>query len=142
MLPIHFFKGTRMIAFGNILHFPANYKNREKNLKNINLIEFEKKYNDTEFKFIIKGLIVGKNRYTPEIEVYTATGIHITSPVKIFCNCDSFKFEFAYAVAKYDSLLHPENFILHRPKEKNQFVTASGCKHIIALAKYSTIKLK
>ena len=70
--------------------------------------------------------------------------IHLNSPVKVFCTCESFKYEFANAVFRAGSLLKSVNFvrsIISRPKEKNQYNVPSGCKHIVALAR-QVIKIK
>jgi hypothetical protein len=129
-----------MLTLGYFTKFPAIYKEREKlvptvDLKNISVSQDEDK------------IIVTSNtgNYEQTIEIYDKT-INLKSPVKVACTCESFKYEFAYSIYKDGSLIGALHFfrsIIQRPKEKNKYNIASGCKHLIALSRQCLkIKLK
>jgi len=126
------------LTLGYFSKFPAAYKDRE---KSIGEVRFNNIHQD-----IIKDKIIihaSTDKYQQEIEIQDEV-IHLNSPVKVFCTCESFKYEFANAVFKAGSLLKSISFvrsIISRPKEKNQYNVPSGCKHIVALAR-QTIKIK
>lgn len=56
------------------------------------------------------------------------------SSVKVFCNCDNFKFQWAYVLDQKQSLLNPNNgqFILTPPKQTNPNQDIGVCKHVYA----------
>jgi hypothetical protein len=126
------------LTLGYFSKFPAAYKDRE---KSIGKVSFNNIHQD-----IIKETIIihaSTDKYQQEIEIQDKV-IHLNSPVKVFCTCESFKYEFANAVFRAGSLLKSINFvrsIISRPKEKNQYNVPSGCKHIVALAR-QVIKIK
>lgn len=53
-----------------------------------------------------------------------------TSLVRVYCNCDDFKFRWAYVLHKFEALIAPQNFILLPPKQTNPNMTVGCCKHI------------
>jgi hypothetical protein len=53
-----------------------------------------------------------------------------TSLVRVYCNCDDFKFRWAYVLHKHDALLAPTSFILTPPKITNKTQDIGCCKHI------------
>ncbi|HOD61966.1 MAG TPA: hypothetical protein PKG96_07690 [Bacilli bacterium] len=126
------------LTLGYFSKFPAAYKDRE---KSIGEVRFNNIHQD-----IIKDKIIihaSTDKYQQEMEIQDEI-IHLNSPVKVFCTCESFKYEFANAVFRAGSLLKSINFvrsIISRPKEKNQYNVPSGCKHIVALAR-QVIKIK
>ncbi len=126
------------LTLGYFSKFPAAYKDRE---KFIGEVRFNNIHQD-----IIKDKIIihaSTDKYQQEMEIQDEI-IHLNSPVKVFCTCESFKYEFANAVFRAGSLLKSVNFvrsIISRPKEKNQYNVPSGCKHIVALAR-QVIKIK
>jgi|ADurb_Total_1113_FD_contig_91_54562_length_947_multi_2_in_0_out_0_2 hypothetical protein len=126
------------LTLGYFSKFPAAYKDRE---KSIGEVRFNNIHQD-----IIKDKIIihaSTDKYQQEMEIQDEI-IHLNSPVKVFCTCESFKYEFANAVFRAGSLLKSVNFvrsIISRPKEKNQYNVPSGCKHIVALAR-QVIKIK
>ena len=126
------------LTLGYFSKFLAAYKDRE---KSIGEVRFNNIHQD-----IIKDKIIihaSTDKYQQEMEIQDEI-IHLNSPVKVFCTCESFKYEFANAVFRAGSLLKSINFvrsIISRPKEKNQYNVPSGCKHIVALAR-QVIKIK
>ncbi len=128
-----------MLTVGFFSKFPSAYKDREESIKSVVFNNITPTINENGTIFIKSST----NKYTQEMEIKDET-IHLNSPCKIFCSCESFKFEFANAVFKSGSLLKSIEFIrsiVSRPKEKNQFNIPSGCKHIIALSR-QILKLK
>lgn len=128
-----------MLTIGYFSKFPSRYSDREKLTKTI-------VFNNISSNITEKNTIIIKsttNKYIQEIEIHDEK-IHLNSPCKVFCSCESFKFEFANPVFKSGSLLKPIEFIrsvVSRPKERNEFNIPSGCKHIVALAR-ATLKIK
>jgi len=128
------------LTLGYFSKFPAKYKDREKSVGEIQFTNIN--HNVIDNKIIIHA---STDKYQQEIEIQDEV-IHLNSPVKVFCSCESFKYEFANAVFRAGCLLRSINFIrsiISRPKEKNQYNIPSGCKHIVALARQAIkIKLK
>lgn len=91
--------------------------------------EFRETHHDNG---ILAGIVVSKNSGKAySIQVHMDTNkITRDSKVKVFCNCDNFKFQWAYVLHKYDSLIAPQNFILLPPKIKNPTLEIGCCKHI------------
>ena len=118
-----------MIQFARLLSYPATFKHLEKNVKplNINTINASLINNIITVKTII-------NEHELELNVFD-NQLRPNSPCKIYCDCDFFKFSLAYGLYKADALLYPERFVLKPPKTKNTFLTLSGCKHIILVAR-------
>lgn len=117
-----------MLNFGRLLSFPLTYKNLNEKLKTISTNQI----NAFENK---DGIIVSAkvNDHNVSIQIYDKK-IQISSPVSIFCDCDFFKFNLAYALHKNNSLLIPDGFVLKPPKVKNPYLSLSGCKHIILVS--------
>lgn len=128
-----------MLTLGYFGKFPAAYKNREKSVKDVVFTKIV--VNPDTDKNINIDSSTGK--YSQQIIIYDET-IHLNSPCKVYCSCESFKFEFANAVFRAGSLNSPLEFvrsIIKRPKEKNEFNIASGCKHLVALSRQA-LKIK
>lgn len=127
-----------MLTISYFSKFPAIYKNREKLVQGVIFNKITPTIDGDTIhissstdKYIQEVLIKGEN-------------IHLNSPCKIFCSCESFKYEFANAVFRNGSLLKPISFIrsiIKRPNEKNKFNIPSGCKHIVALMR-QILKIK
>jgi len=120
------------LTLGYFSKFPALYKNREKSVDTVVFNSIKRDIKDDEI-IIINATT---NKYQQEIEI--KNGLHLNSEVKVFCNCESFKYEFANAVFRAGSLIRPLSVfrsIVSRPKEKNQYNIPCGCKHIVALAR-------
>lgn len=127
-----------MLSLAYLSKWPSVYRDREKSIKDVLFINITPTVN--EDNITIKS---STDKYTQEIVIYDNT-IHLNSSCKIMCSCQSFQFEFANAVFKAGSLIHPIEFvrsIISRPKKKNEYNTPSGCKHIIALVR-QVLKLK
>ena len=134
-----------MLKFSDILKFPGQYSRREPSIAkvNIQLAHVE----DQEDKVVVGGLSTSQNgQYCPQIHINKKSttedlksAVQFDKNVKILCSCPSFKFEFAGALMKINSLLEEQYFayaiLTHKPKHKNIYQIPSGCKHIIALAR-------
>jgi hypothetical protein len=128
-----------MLTIGYFSKFPSMYKDREQTVKEVvfNNITTTVTENNT---ILVKS---STNKYEQEIEIQDDV-IHLNSPCKIYCSCESFKYEFANAVFKSGNLLKQIKFIrsmISRAKEKNKYNIPSGCKHIVALSR-QVLKLK
>ena len=127
-----------MLTLNNFIRFPTAFKDREKLVDKVRFLQIDPI--KTEYGFNVKSR---SERYEQEIEFHDDK-ISLRSPVKVSCNCESFKFEFANAIYKAGSLINAAQFIrsiIKRPKEKNEFNLQSGCKHIIALSR-ACLKIK
>jgi len=105
-----------MLTLGYFSKFPAAYKDREKSVKNVIFTNIQRDVTD-DGKIIIHART---DKYQQEMEIQDNT-IHLKSPVKVFCSCESFKFEFSHAIFRAGSLLNAIHFIrsiIQRPKEK------------------------
>lgn len=135
-----------MMVFKNILNFPIFFKDRFNSWKTVKISKLDTKKDTNKFNI----MAVTNNKYDTEIEIDLTQKSLLNCPVKFSCTCDSFKYEFANAVFKNDSLLNPTDFfksIITKPKQKNVYNTPSGCKHVIAVAnsiwsKLHQLKLK
>jgi len=121
-----------MLTLGYFTKFPSRYRHREDSLKNVTFIDISKEVEED-------GIIIRSNtgKYAQEIKIFD-TAIRLKSPCKVYCSCESFKFEFAHPIFRSGSLLKPISFvrsIINRPRERNEFNIPSGCKHIVALAR-------
>lgn len=122
-----------MLTLGYFNKWPAIYSDREKLIRTITFNKLTPTFNENKTISIESST----DKYTQKIEILDEN-IHLNSQCKVFCSCESFKFEFANSISKHESLLEPMNFIksiIERPKEKNKYNIPSGCKHIIALAR-------
>jgi hypothetical protein len=59
----------------------------------------------------------------------------LTSVTKCYCSCPSFKYEFMYALYKFNGLCDKEADFFKKsliiPKKKNIHIIPNGCKHIV-----------
>ena len=81
---------------------------------------------------ILSGIVVSKGSgkaYSIQVHMNTDT-LKSDSLVKVFCNCDNFKFQWAYVLHKHNALISPQNFILLPPKQTNPNLDIGCCKHI------------
>jgi len=76
-----------------------------------------------------------KDKYRCEIEKLGNGDWAGDSNVKVYCNCSDFQFRWAYVLDQHKALLHPENFVLEPPKNKNPGMTVGACKHLAAVAR-------
>lgn len=119
-----------MLRFRDVLQFPSFYSKRNSSIRKtpIEIFSFKKEEEYIE--------VVGSSKkYSPTIRVFGQFSLN--SYVQITCNCESFKFEFSNPTFQNDSLLDPENFgidLNKKPRKKNVYMIASGCKHIISLS--------
>jgi len=127
-----------MLTIGYFTKWPAIYKEREKSVKDVVFTSIVPTINEDTIL-----ITSSTNKYTQEMEI-KGNNIHLNSPCKVFCSCESFKYEFSNAIFRSGSLLRTIRFIrsiISRPKRKNEFNIASGCKHIVALAR-AVLKIK
>lgn len=81
---------------------------------------------------VLGGFVVSKQTgkaYIIQVHMNTLE-FKSNTEVKVFCNCDDFKFRWAYVLHKFDSLIAPQNFILLPPKQTNPNMAVGCCKHI------------
>ena len=118
------------MIFKNIFSFPSVYKERNKEIKELQIFLIDVKIVDN--KIIIES---NCNGYNQTIE-FQKNIIKPSTHIKIFCSCSSFKYEFASVLKKYDSLYNDNLFVNKLPKEKNPYRVICGCKHLIKFAEF------
>lgn len=127
-----------MIELKQLIRFPATFKEREKLVDQVKLTSIIP--TKTDYGFEIKSQT---NKYKQIMEIHDSK-ISVKSPVKVSCDCESFKYEFCNAIYKAGSLVNAFSFlrsIISRPKEKNQYNVISGCKHLIKMSR-EVLKIK
>ena len=126
-----------MLFLRNITQFPSylNKRNVSVRIVAFERVNIEKGENSITFTGVTR-----KSGYHPQIEVQLVNGlISVQSPVKITCDCESFKFEFSFTVNRSEGLLGELPELPGKtmfPKQKNPHMVVSGCKHLIKLAQY------
>lgn len=118
-----------MVLFKQILSFPSHFKSRIQSLNDLKIFLTNIKNNN---KLIIESSC---HNYNQAIE-FNDNRFSPRTHVKIYCSCESFKFEFANVLATYDGLYNSDFFIDNPSKIKNPYGIICGCKHIIALSQY------
>jgi hypothetical protein len=84
--------------------------------------------------YMIQGVALNKKShksYNIELQMDTKT-MEPDSMVKVVCNCEDFKFRWAYVLSEQGALLNPRNFQLTPPVKTNPDETLNACKHIHA----------
>ena len=94
------------LTLGYFSKFPAAYKEREKLVNDVIFTEIT--YNKSEDQKILVNSRT--NKYFQEMEIEGET-INLHANVKVFCSCESFKYEFANSIFKSGSLKRPISFI-------------------------------
>lgn len=136
------------LFFRDILSFPTQYKERQKSVKpyQTRLVNIYRNNNEI--------IIVGSSsKYQQKMGFYKSNEsdeLELNTPIRIYCGCPSFNFEFAHILNDENALLNPEEFKIatrKTPKEKNEFSVLTGCKHIISFGsaiykRLSNINLK
>ncbi|MFW6310962.1 MAG: hypothetical protein ACOC1K_01875 [Nanoarchaeota archaeon] len=120
-----------MLCLQDILSFPDLLSHRNETIKNLSprLLDFDKR---KENQVIFYGRI---DDHSQIIEIQSDQ-INKFSNVKIYCDCSSFYYEFAYFLNNANSLYHPDKFkkaIKKKPAKENP---VTGCKHCIAFANH------
>lgn len=119
-----------MLNFGRLLSFPLTYKHLNDKLGLITVQDIQTRLDNN-----VIHIFAIANNHEVHIDIFN-NRISSDTPVKVYCNCDFFKYNLAYSLLKNDGLLFPENFTkLFPPKSKNPGLSLSGCKHIILIAK-------
>jgi len=83
-------------------------------------------------KHKVDGVVVNKKSgkgYNIEIQMDTEE-LQKDSKLKVFCNCDDFKFRWAYVLDQKQALLYPSKFLLDSPKKTNPDQVMNACKHV------------
>ena len=117
---------------------PTLYRNREEKVNAVtisNVVVNEENGGET---VTISAVTNGKHE--TKIQMNRKTG-----ETKVFCDCESFYFEFSYVLFKHKALLDEEYFInlwkRAKPRKtnrrKNPYNIPAGCKHVIRLARYT-----
>lgn len=81
---------------------------------------------------ILAGIVVSKQSgkaYSIRIQM-DSEFLDANTKVKVYCNCENFKFQWAYVLNKHNALIAPQNFILLPPKQTNPDLKIGCCKHI------------
>ncbi len=122
-----------MMRLRDIQQFPSFYSKRQQSIRQtqVSITQLDKQENYVD--------INGQSKdYKQAIRIFSdVKSATLNTSVLIHCDCKSFQFEFANPVFRVESLLFPEKFdteLIKKPVEKNKYMIASGCKHIIALA--------
>ena len=103
-----------------------------KDIKPKDMLDFGEFRETKDEPGLIAGFVVSKgsgNAYSIQVQMDTHS-LTDKSKVKVFCNCDNFKFQWAYVLHKHDALIAPQNFILLPPKITNPNQAVGCCKHI------------
>lgn len=119
-----------MVNFGLLLTYPDKYKHLLPTIKDV-------KINDVNIHRTINNIIINgiANNHNVKI-IVNDIELRVGSPVMVTCDCDAFKYNFAYGMYKMKSLIDPEHFFLKPSKKKNPSMTISGCKHLIAVSNF------
>lgn len=123
-----------MLTFRNILNFPSFFRDRQNSVNKLRNIMIQKAYLD-ENRLTIIGNV---NNHTTVIQ-FDEKNVDMNNVIRVSCDCQSFSFEFARVLFDSNALYQPENFtqfISKVPKKKNIYSIPSGCKHVIALARF------
>ena len=103
-----------------------------KDIKEKDMLEYGEFREAKDNPGLIAGFVVSKQTgksYSIQIQMDTNT-LGTNTKIRAFCNCDDFKFRWAYVLHKFDALIAPQNFILLPPKITNPNMTPGCCKHI------------
>ena len=124
------------ITFKMFLNFPAAYNERNITIPSLKTNTF---IMDTKIDNNIL-TIIGKVGNHNQVFELSKSKTLLNSEVKLYCSCESFKYEFYYALLKHGAIpkqythIFESNNNLLSPKKKNIHNIVSGCKHIISLA--------
>lgn len=109
-----------------------NWKTLTKNITRKDMDDFGEFRETHHGNGLLAGIVVSKNSgkaYSIQIHMDT-NELSDKSQVKVYCNCDNFKFQWAYVLYKHNALIAPQNFILSPPNQKNPNQEIGCCKHI------------
>ena len=109
-----------------------NWKELTKGISPKDMIEYGEFRETHHDNHILSGFVVSKGSGKPyAIQIQMDTE-HLAqnSKVKVYCNCENFKFQWAYVLYKHDALIAPQNFVLLPPKQTNPNMNVGCCKHI------------
>ena len=115
-----------------------------KDVKAKDMLEYGEFRETTHENGVLAGFVISKGTGKPyAIQVQMNTQLLTpNSNVKVYCNCDDFKFRWAYVLHKFEALIAPQNFILLPPKQTNPNMAVGCCKHIkVFLEKANTHSL-
>lgn len=110
----------------------VNWKDLTKDIKPKDMLDYGEFRETIHDNGVLGGFVVSKQTgkaYAIQVQMNTLK-FEPKSLVKVFCNCDDFKFRWAYVLHKFDALIAPQNFILLPPKQTNPNMTIGCCKHI------------
>lgn len=123
-----------MIHLSTLLKFPMNLKDRKSSLFFLKTEMINQEINNSNMLLTFKTKnISNNNSYNQMINVLELPK-NINSKVQIYCDCDSFKYEFSKGLYLIQSLYNIDLFdVKSKAKSKN---IICGCKHIINCAIY------
>lgn len=109
-----------------------NWQNLIKNVDQKDIEDYSELREGNSKPGILNGILFSKKSgkgYNIIVQTNTEKLLD-NSLVRVYCNCDDFKFRWAYVLHKFDGLIAPQNFILLPPKITNPNMTVGCCKHI------------
>ena len=124
----------------DFIRLPTLYRNREDKINQVTISNLMISDNGED---LVTVSAVTNNKHQTQIQVNRKT-----KDVKVFCDCESFNYEFARVLLKHKALLNEEYFInlwkRAKPRKtnrrKNPYNVPSGCKHVIKLCRYISLK--
>ena len=122
-----------------------NWQELTKNISAKDMEDFGEFRETLHANHVLSGFVVSKGSGKPyAIQIQMDTEYFApNSRVKVYCNCDNFKFQWAYVLYKHNALIAPQNFVLLPPKQTNPNMDVGCCKHIkvfLELANKATLK--
>ena len=123
------------ILFKHFLSFPSAYNDRNSSILPLKQITFITNVQILDNILKINGR-VGNHAQTIEL---TKSKTLLNSEIKLFCDCESFRYEFYYTLLKHGAIPKEYTTIFENlnksiiPKKKNVHGIISGCKHCISL---------
>ena len=142
-----------MLKFNALLQFPPFYRSRYGTERTVDLRDIKStEWEDDKFK-IITFSCISNDKYETIIELIRSKEktINIRNCfVKVYCGCDSFKYEFSSLIENEGSLFKPvtfdkkyksSNININSNLKKNKYGIISPCKHLVRFSNAIITKL-
>jgi len=131
-----------MLTFKRLLQFPPQFEHREvPSVQEVRLNYVVQEDNGVTVHFLIRQYTVSIHIQQDELDLPP----NPNAQVKIYCTCPSFYYDFAHVLYVNNCLLYPEllqdpwlhdYYLRIPPKVRNPQRVLSGCKHVIACARW------
>lgn len=118
----------------DVLNYKGPFSHRNSKINDVKLIFLKPVISETSIIYSSK---TENGKYYQFLEINDKIP-NQRSKINIYCNCESFYYEFQYVVQELDSLFLNEKIkssFFRKPLNKNPYMIASGCKHINRLAR-------